>query len=88
MHCVNIKYTYPLPKGGIVAEVQTVEEQKILIQEAQNTFPGCISSTPSPPCYSIVVVKNFNPLISSDNIKRDIEEKYKTSCKIHRYHSH
>ena len=59
-----------------------------MIQEAQNIFPGCISSTPSSSYYSIVVVKNFNPLISSDNIKRDIEEKYQTSSEIHRYHSY
>ena len=87
-NCVNVKYTYRQPKGGIVDEVQTVQEQKILIQEAQNIFPGCISSTPSPPSHSIVVVKNFNPLISSDDIKRDIEEKYQISCKICRYCSY
>ena len=81
-------YQKVVPKGGIVAEVQTVEVQKILIQEAQNIFPGCISSTLSSPYYSIVVVKNFNPLISSEDIKRDIEEKYQTSCKIRSYHSY
>ena len=86
-NCVKIKYTYRLPKGGIIAEVQTVKEQKILIQKAQNVFPGCNSPTPSSPYYSIVVVKNFN-LILSDGIKRHIVEKYQISCKICRYHSY
>ena len=86
--CVNIKYTYRLPRSGIAPEVQTVEEQKILIQEAQNIFPGCISSVLSSLYYCIVVVKTFNPPISSEDIKIDIEEKYWISCKIRRYHSY
>lgn len=43
------------------------------VQEAQNIFPS---------------YKNINPLISSNNIKRNIEEKYQISWKIQRYHSY
>ena len=87
---IHIKYTWWNmwnTKGGICVEVKSEEQKQLLISKANIIFPDCIAKTPSSPFESLLIIKNFNSLISTEDIKEDFKRTYQTSCKVWRFHS-
>ena len=57
---IKIRYTYRLPKGGLVTDVQSQRDIDIISEKSQQIFPGCILNQPGDNNQSITVVKNIN----------------------------
>ena len=68
-------------------EVKSKEQKQILISKANIIFPGCTAKTPSSPFESLIIVKHFNSLISTEDTKKDFKRTYQTSCSLCRFHS-
>ena len=57
---IKIRYTYRLPKGGLVTDAQSQRDIDIISEKSQQIFPGCILNQPGDNNQSITVVKNIN----------------------------
>ena len=68
-------------------EFKLEEQKQLLISKANIIFPGCIAKTISSPFESLIIIKNFNSLISTEDIKEDLKRTYQTSFGVHRFHS-
>ena len=62
-------------------------EKQVLINKTNIIFSGCIAKTPSSPFESPVVVKNFNFLMSIEDIKKGFIGTYQKICSVYRFHS-
>ena len=83
---IKIRYTYCLPKGGLIIDTQSQRDIEIISEKSQQIFPGCILNQPRNN-QSITVVKNINPRIASEDIEEEIQSYYKVNCEVMRYHS-
>ena len=77
---IHLKYIYKLLKGGICVEVKSEEQKQLLISKFNITFPGFIAKILSTPFEFLLIVKNFNSLISTENIKEGFKRAYQTIC--------
>ena len=63
---IHIKYTYRILKVSICVEVKSEEQKQLLTSKANITFPDCIAKTPSSRFEFLIIIKNFNSLISTE----------------------
>ena len=84
---IHLKYIYKLLKGGICVEVKSEEQKQLLISKFNITFLGFIAKTLSTPFEFLLIVKNFNSLISTENIKEGFKRAYQTICCVCRFYS-
>ena len=84
---IHIKYIYKLLKGGICVEVKSEEQKQLLISKFNITVPGFIAKTLSTSFEFLLIVKNFNSLISTENIKEGFKRTYQKICCVCRFYS-
>ena len=52
-----------------MGEVKLEEQKQLLISKANIIFPGYIAKTPSSPFESLIIIKKFDSLNSTEDIK-------------------